>query len=401
MPLYQYEARGFNGDIVKGKMEALDEAAVMSNLRQQNYYPLSVKIYNQVDNLDLNKYFAIPVKEIAIFCRQFAYSIASGISIVKALDIVKSQTSNKKLMAMLNNVHDSVQKGKSLSAAMAEHKDLPDMLVNMIRVGEVSGTLDSVLLRMADYYDSTYKQRQKVKSATTYPIILSVFAIIVVVVLITWVLPVFVQNIETGDGELPVPTAVMLSISDFMGKFGIVILLILVALVVGIKLYIKRDESAKEKFDQIKLSIPLVGKMYLKIVTARFARTFGMLMSSGLSVIASLEVCANVVGNQVVRKYVLDAKEEIKSGQPIADTLEKSKIFPLMLTQMIRVGEETGTLESILDRTAEYYDGEVDTALQQLTSMIEPIIIIVLAAVVGFIVLAMIMPMFAMYETIA
>lgn len=401
MPLYQYEARGFNGEIVKGKMEAIDEAAVINNLRQQNYFPLSVKIYNQIDNLDLNKYFAIPVKEIAIFSRQFAYSIASGISIVKALDIVKSQTSNKKLSAILNNVHDSVQKGKSLSAAMAEHKDLPDMLVNMIRVGEVSGTLDSVLLRMADYYDSSYKQRQKVKSATTYPIILCVFALVVVVGLITWVLPTFVQNLETNDGELPLPTKIMLSISDYFGEFGIVILLILVTFILGIKLYVKRDDKAKEKIDKFKLSIPLIGKMYLKIITARFARTFGMLMSSGLPVISSLEVCANVVGNQVVRKHILEAKEEIKSGQPIADTLEQSKIFPLMLTQMIRVGEDTGTLESILDRTAEYYDGEVETALQQLTSMIEPIIIIVLGAVVGFIVLAMVMPMFEVFNTIA
>lgn len=401
MPLYQYEARGFNGEIVKGKMEAIDEAAVINNLRQQNYFPLSVKIYNQIDNLDLNKYFAIPVKEIAIFSRQFAYSIASGISIVKALDIVKSQTSNKKLSAILNNVHDSVQKGKSLSAAMAEHKDLPDMLVNMIRVGEVSGTLDSVLLRMADYYDSSYKQRQKVKSATTYPIILCVFALVVVVGLITWVLPTFVQNLETNDGELPLPTKIMLSISDYFGEFGIVILLILVTFILGIKLYVKRDDKAKEKIDKFKLSIPLIGKMYLKIITARFARTFGMLMSSGLPVISSLEVCANVVGNQVVRKHILEAKEEIKSGQPIADTLEQSKIFPLMLTQMIRVGEDTGTLESILDRTAEYYDGEVETALQQLTSMIEPIIIIVLGAVVGFIVLAMVMPMFEVFDTIA
>jgi len=401
MPLYQYEARGFNGEIVKGKMEAIDEAAVINNLRQQNYFPLSVKIYNQIDNLDLNQYFAIPVKEIAIFSRQFAYSIASGISIVKALDIVKSQTSNKKLSAILNNVHDSVQKGKSLSAAMAEHKDLPDMLVNMIRVGEVSGTLESVLLRMADYYDSSYKQRQKVKSATTYPIILCVFALVVVVGLITWVLPTFVQNLETNDGELPLPTKIMLSISDYFGEFGIVILLILVTFILGIKLYVKRDDKAKEKIDKFKLSIPLIGKMYLKIITARFARTFGMLMSSGLPVISSLEVCANVVGNQVVRKHILEAKEEIKSGQPIADTLEQSKIFPLMLTQMIRVGEDTGTLESILDRTAEYYDGEVETALQQLTSMIEPIIIIVLGAVVGFIVLAMVMPMFEVFNTIA
>jgi type IV pilus assembly protein PilC len=401
MPLYQYEARGFNGEIVKGKMEALDEAAVISNLRQQNYYPLSVKIYNQIDNLDINRYFAIPVKEISIFCRQFAYSVASGISIMKALDIVRMQTSNKKLKGILDNVHDSVQKGKSLSAAMAEHQDLPDMLVNMISVGEVSGNLDSVLLRMADYYDSSYKQTQKVKSATTYPIILSVFAIIVVTVLITWVLPIFVQNLETGDGGLPGPTRMLLSLSDFLGQFGFVIFLILATLVLGIRLYIKRDDKAKEQFDQLKLSFPFVGKMYLKIVTARFARTFGMLMSSGLPVISSLEVCADVVGNQVVKKHILEAKEDIKAGQPIAETLEQADVFPLMLTQMIKVGEETGTLESILDRTAEYYDDEVDTAVQQLTTMIEPLIIIVLAAVVGFIVLAMVMPMFEMFNTIA
>ena len=320
---------------------------------------------------------------------------------MKALDIVRMQTSNKKLKGILDNVHDSVQKGKSLSAAMAEHQDLPDMLVNMISVGEVSGNLDSVLLRMADYYDSSYKQTQKVKSATTYPIILSVFAIIVVTVLITWVLPIFVQNLETGDGGLPGPTRMLLSLSDFLGQFGFVIFLILATLVLGIRLYIKRDDKAKEQFDQLKLSFPFVGKMYLKIVTARFARTFGMLMSSGLPVISSLEVCADVVGNQVVKKHILEAKEDIKAGQPIAETLEQADVFPLMLTQMIKVGEETGTLESILDRTAEYYDDEVDTAVQQLTTMIEPLIIIVLAAVVGFIVLAMVMPMFEMFNTIA
>lgn len=400
MPLYEYNAKTADGNLIKGKIEANDVQNVMKLLRGKNYYPLYVKPLNKALNFDLGDLGKIPIKDVSIFCRQFSFILTAGISIVKAMEIISDQVDNRKLKKILLDVHENVQKGSSFSAAMKEHQgDLPLMLVNMISVGEASGTLDRIMLRMADYYENEYKLRQKVKSAMTYPIVVCIFALIVVTFLVVAILPKFVEMIQSsGGGTLPLPTRVVLAFSKFLRSYGIITLLIMIAVIIGIKIYKKRYPESSESLDKMRLSFPLFGKINRKMITARFARTFGTLMASGVPLIESIEICMDIVDNQIIRNVLNNAKDEIRKGGSIGATLEKDNTFPRMLTQMIKIGEESGTLDSILEKTAQFYDSEVETATNQLTTLIEPLLIIGLAVIVGFIVLAMIMPIFQMYN---
>jgi type IV pilus assembly protein PilC len=400
MPIYEYEAKTIEGTLLKGKMEALDEQALTANLMQRSYYPTSIALYKESKNITLTQFQKVTTKDISIFCRQFSFIIVSGITILRALEIVKDQTENKKLKLILNEAFEDVQRGIGLSEAFKRHKDIPDMLTNMLGVGEASGTLDRVMLRMADYYDKEYKLQQKIKGALTYPMVISVFAMLVVTVLVVKVLPTFVGNIAEAGAELPIPTKIVLGISDFLKTKGIFLVFALVLLGVLFNAYMKSNPEIKVNIDKFKLDMPVFGKIIRKIITARFARTFGMLISTGVSLMSSIEICATIVGNKAVEGVLGAAKDEINKGGSLSEALEIRKIFPLMLTQMIKIGEESGTLDSVLDKTAEFYDGEVDTATQQLTTMLEPMIIVVLAIVVGFIVLAMILPMFSMYNSL-
>lgn len=401
MPTYQYEARALDGALVKGKMEANDENTVRTSLREKAYFPTVVKPYNEGMNVDLSKYFKIPIKSISIFCRQFSFTMSSGMNILKALEIVTEQTENKKLQGILKFVKADVEKGSSLSGALRKHKDFPEMLVNMIEVGEASGTLDAVMIRMADYYDKSYRLQQKIKSAMTYPMIIVIVAVIVVNILVIFVLPTFVGMIVSSGGVLPLPTKIVMGISAFMRKNGIWVLAGIILFVILFKMYLKRSVDAAERIDRLKLRVPIFGKIINKILTARFARTFCTLMASGMPVMNSLSICSQVAGNSLISKILNGTSEDVKRGQGIGVSLEGRGVFPTMLTQMMRIGEETGTLDSIMEKTAEFYDNEVDTATQQLSSLIEPLIIVVLGGVVGFIVIAMLLPMFGMYDAVS
>lgn len=401
MPTFIYEAKTMDGVVVKGKMDSIDERSVTSALRQKNYFPMAVKLYSPSMNINIGDYRRVSIKDISIFCRQFAFIITSGIPILRALEIVKEQTEHPKLRKILINVFEDVQTGRSLSDSMKKHKDIPFMLSDMIAVGEASGTLDRIMLRMADYYDKDYKQKQKIRSAMTYPIMVSIFAVIIVIILVVKVLPTFIGMINSTGGTLPGPTKIILALSDFLRTKGLIFLIILIPVIIMIKVYFKNNAAAAQAYDKFKLSIPIFGKLFRKIITARFARTFGSLIASGVPLIKSIEICTAVLGNSYLEDVLSTSKEDIKKGGSIGESLEVKKVFPLMLTQMIKIGEESGTLDTILEKTAEFYDGEVETATQQLTIMIEPIIIIILAVVVGFIVLAMIMPMFEMFNSLS
>jgi type IV pilus assembly protein PilC len=399
MPTYQYEARALNGSIIKGKMEGNSENAIRTSLRERSYYPVSVKPYSDSMNIDLSKYGKIPVKSISVFCRQFAFTITSGMNILKAMEIVTEQTENKKLKGILAEVKADVEKGSALSHAFRKHKDMPDILVNMIEVGEASGTLDAVMLRMADYYDKTYRLQQKIKGALTYPAIICIVAVIVVNILLIFVLPTFVGMIVSGGGELPLPTRIVMGISDFMRNNGLWVFVGIILFGLLFKILLKHNVDAAERVDSFKLKMPIFGKIVTKIITARFARTFSTLMSSGMPVLSSINICSQVAGNSLVSRILQALGEDIRKGHGIGISLETRGVFPTMLTQMMRIGEETGTLDSIMEKTAEFYDNEVETATAQLTTMIEPLIIVVLGVVVGFIVLAMLLPMFEMYNS--
>lgn len=402
MPMYEYIAKSVDGNIKKGKIEAINMQVVADGLRQNNYYPVNIKPYNTLLNMEVSVFDRISIRDIAIFCRQFSFILSSGISIVRGIEIVIEQTENNKLKKMLMAVHEDVQKGVSFSEAMGQFKkDIPNMLINMISVGEASGTLDKVMTRMADYYDKEYRLHQKVKSALTYPIIVSIFAILVVVLLVTVVLPKFVDMIQNGSGSkiLPLPTRIVLGISNCLRSYGFIILGIIIAIIICLKLIKKNNQNASEALDKFKITVPVFGKINKKIITSRFARTFATLMSSGVPLIQSIEICASIVENSIVENVLQFSKEEIKKGESLGVTLEDKEVFPVMLTQMIKIGEESGTLDSILEKTAEFYDTEVETATTQLTTLIEPIIIVLLAVVVGFIILSIILPIFQSYDS--
>jgi type IV pilus assembly protein PilC len=304
------------------------------------------------------------------------------------------------LKKILADVLADVQKGKYFSESLKKHKDIPQMLVNMIEVGEVSGNLDHIMERMAEFYEKENKFNQKVRQATTYPMVVSIFAILVVILLMVKVLPTFVNMLTSmGSTELPLPTKIVMKISDVLIHQGIFILIFIGIIAFLFNSYSK-SKAGMEAISIFKMKVPVFGKITKKILTARFARTFGTLMSSGVSLLQSIDICCNVLGNTLVTNALQSSKEEIKRGGSLGEALEVRGIFPPMLTQMIKIGEESGTIDSILVKTAEFYDNEVETVTAQLATMIEPLIIIFLAVMVGFIVLSIILPIFQMYGAV-
>lgn len=400
MPLYEYEAKTTQGLIVRGKLDAADEAAVMVNLRGKNCYPIMIKPYKEALNIDLDNFKKISLKDISIFCRQFAFMVSSGISILRALELLKEQTDNAKLRKILGEVYSDVQKGKTISDSMKNYKDFPAMLISMTEAAEASGTLESAMDRMSQYYEREYKFNQKVSQALMYPMIVCIFSVVVIIILSTYVLPNFVGIIsEMGGGELPLPTRIIMWFSNVIKTKGIFIALAAAIMVMLFKMYSRSDNGGK-KIDKIKLSIPLIGKLNNMIAAARFARTFASLMGSGIAIISSIEITAGVVGNKVIVDALQYVKEDLKRGDSLGNLLEIRNIFPNMLVQMIKIGEESGTLDAIMEKTADFYDNEVENMTTKMTTLIEPIIILILAIVVGSIVISMILPMFQMYNTI-
>jgi len=401
MAVFEYQAKSISGDLIKDKIDAADKDTVKATLIGRGYYPVYIKNYKKGLNIDLADMKKVSIKDIAIFCRQFSFVISSGIPILRAIEIAKGQCDNKKLKGILHQVYEDVQIGRSFSEAMGKHKDMPRMLVHMIEAGEASGTLDAIMVRMADYYDKEYKQRQKIKQAMTYPACICVVAIAVVTLLVVKIIPQILGSlVSAGSTKIPLPTRIIMGLSKFLAHNGIYVLIGLIVLIVTINIYVKSSKEAQEALDKIKISMPIFGKINKKLITSRFARTFSTLMSSGVSIIDSIQIAANVVNNAVINKVLMSSVDSIKKGESLGDTLEKKKTFPLMLTQMIKIGEESGTLDSILDKTAEFYDGEVEAATAQLTAMIEPAIIVLLAIVVGFIVVSVMLPIFSMYDVV-
>lgn len=399
MPIYEYEAKSNTGQVLNGKMDVVDENAVVESLRKMGYFPTKIKKFSKGLNIDLGELKKVKIKDISIFCRQFSTIITSGISIMRGLEIVKQQTENPKLKSTLEAVLDDVQRGVGLSDAMERHDAFPRMLINMVEIGEASGTLDKIMDRMAIYYEKEYKLSQRVKQALTYPIVLGCVSILVVVFLVTTVIPSFV-NMLGDKSALPLPTKIVMGLSNFMVTKWYLLVLGIIGIVGGVIAY-KNSDSGRLQLDGILLKLPIYGKIYKKIITSRFARTFGILMGSGVPLIQSFSICSNVVGNAVIKELLDSTSDAVKKGAGIGDTLATKGVFPLMLTQMIKIGEESGTLDEVLEKTSDFYDTEVDTASTQLTTMIEPVIIVALGLVVGFIIISIMLPMFSMFDAIS
>ena len=400
MPVFIYEGKSLDGSVTKGIMEAEDKEDVKEALRNKGIFPTSIRENNKGATLEFNIKKGIPFQHLAIFCRQFYFALAAGVPMMRSIAMIKDQIENKKLKKILENVYEEVQKGSELSEIFSKHKDIPFMFTAMVEVGEATGSLDQIMGEMADYYDKQHRQKKKIDAALTYPKFLLVFAICIVLGLVTFVVPTFVEGILSSGQELPIPTQIIINISAFVTENFLLLIFIVIALFIVKKIFIDTNYFIQYQIDKFLIKDKHLGKITQQIFTARFSRTFGMLIKGGMNIIESLSIAANAVDNKFIKKSIDECVTLISTGARIGDTLESKKIFPLMLTQMIKVGEDTGSLDNILNKSAEYYEIEADFAIQKLTSLIEPIMIVFLAFIVGFVVISIAMPMFQVMGTV-
>ncbi|MDM0925282.1 type II secretion system F family protein [Clostridium perfringens] len=400
MANFKYKAINSEGQRIEGSQSADSESQVREMLLSNQYYPLSIEKENSKNKISFSFNRKVKLKDIAIFCRQFYVMLDSGLSIGKALNILIEQGEKPKIREALIGVNGDLKRGETLANSMRKRKDVfPNLLTSMIDAGERSGNLDIILKRMAEYYEKETKIRGKIKSAMIYPIVLGVVAIIAITFILTFVMPTFVQMFEENNVDLPMSTKMVLGTSKMLGKYGIIIFLILVTAIILLGKYLKSEEG-QYKLSIINLKIPVIKKLTQKIIVSRFTRTMGIVSSSGMSLVTSLEIVASVVGNKIAEKELLKVKEKVLKGEGLGDSIMKIKIFPPMLASMVKVGEEAGSLDSILDKTADFYDDELEREIQTATALIEPAMIVLMGVIIGFLLISILTPMFKMYNSI-
>ena len=401
MANFKYKAINSEGQRIEGSQSADSESQVREMLLSNQYYPLSIEKENRKSKSSFSFNRKVKLKDIAVFCRQFYVMLDSGLSIGKALNILIEQGEKPKVREALIGVNGDLKRGETLANSMRKRKDVfPNLLTSMIDAGERSGNLDIILKRMAEYYEKETKIRGKIKSAMIYPIVLGVVAIIAITFILTFVMPTFVQMFEENNVDLPTSTKMVLGTSKMLGKYGIIIFLILVTAIILLGKYLKSEEG-QYKLSVINLKIPVIKKLTQKIIVSRFTRTMGIVLSSGMSLVTSLEIVASVVGNKIAEKELLKVKEKVLKGEGLGDSIMKIKIFPPMLASMVKVGEEAGSLDSILDKTADFYDDELEREIQTATALIEPAMIVVMGIIIGFLLISILTPMFKMYNSIS
>jgi type IV pilus assembly protein PilC len=402
VPLFVYEGRDGKGSPVSGSIEARNQTAVIAMLRPRGFIVTSVKEKREAASLGamLGLKRGVKTKDLTIFSRQFSTMVNAGLALLQSLDILSNQSESPILRSTLRVVRTDVEVGLPLSQALGKHPNaFTRLYVDLVRAGETGGVLDVILLRLANYLEKMEGLRRKVKTAMAYPITVLSVALLITFGLVTFGVPVFAKLYEGFGAELPLPTRMLLMLSSVMKRFFLVIVALIVFALFLLNKWRATDEGAR-KFDKFLLDFPVFGALIKKTAIARFTRTFGTLLSSGVPVLEALEVVAQTAGNKVIEDATLRARTSIKEGETIAAPLERIGVFPPMVTQMIAVGEETGELSDMLIKVADFYDDEVDAAVSGLTSMIEPLLITFLGVVIGFIVIAMYMPLFNLPQLI-
>jgi len=400
---FQYSIRDRSGKIVTGKIDAESQAVVAAKLKSMGYAPVSISQTNAGMNreLTLPKLGAkVKLKDLAVFARQFATMVNSGLSLLRGLSILEEQTENKELAKVLGEVRADVESGSSLSVAFAKHPRIfPPLMVNMTRAGEVGGFLDSVMLQIAENYESEVRLRGKIKAAMTYPAVVFVLAIVMSIGMLLFIVPTFSGMFASLGGTLPAPTRVLVALSALM-KVGIVPLVVLT--IAGFVFYsrIKNQERVRNVVDPIKLKVPVFGNLFRKIALSRFSRNLGTMMKSGVPILQSLEIVADTTGNAVLGKAIRDTQESVRRGESLTQPLSNHPVFPPMVVQMLAVGEDTGALDTMLMKIADFYDQEVESTTESLTALIEPLMIAFLGGIVGSMIIALYMPIFKIFDLI-
>src|SRR5215210_1706091 len=402
MALYTYRALDKQGEIVQDKTEGSGTLAVAYELRQQGLLVIDVREQSVAQKDILAPFKGIKLGDLVVFSRQLATMINAGLPIVRALYVLSEQTENPKLLDAVVAVRKDVEAGSSLSEALEKHpKVFSRLYVEMVKAGEVGGILDGVLLRLADQLERDQDLRRKIKSAMIYPIVVFVLAILVASIMLIFIVPIFAGLFEDLGGTLPLPTRICMIISDILTSFWGVLVYAGMALGVFLFLRWKKSEHGRKIWGRVVLRIPAkIGDVVKKATLARFARTLATLSAAGVPILQSVEITATSSGNWVVEKALLKSRDAIREGIPIYKPLEEEPVFPPMVTRMIAVGEETGDIDGMLTKIADFYESEVDAAVKALTSIIEPLMIVVVGGIVGGIIIAMYLPMFKIFELV-
>lgn len=402
MAVFEYKARTRSGEVLEDRVEGDDTRAVASSLRQQGLLVIDIKEQSVGQKDILEPFKKVQLGDIVVFTRQFATVINAGLPIVRALYILGEQTTNKKLQDVLAKVREDVEAGLALSEALEKHPKIFNRLyVEMVRAGEIGGVLDEVLLRIADQLESDQELRRKVKSAMTYPTVVLIMAILAAAMMLIFIVPIFAQMFEDLGGTLPLPTRIALGLSDLLTGFGG--LLIAALLIGGVMFFFrwKETEQGRKVWGRVVLKIPAkIGEVVQKVALARFARTLGSLSAAGVPILQALEITAKSSGNYVIERALLNSRDAVRQGIPVFKPLEQESVFPPMVTRMIAIGDETGDLDGMLEKIGDFYESEVDATVKALTSIIEPLMIVVVGGIVGGIIIAMYLPMFRIFELI-
>ena len=399
MAEFSYRVRDFKGQVHTGFMEADHRSGVIENLRQQNYFIIEIKEKAQrsSNGFNLQSYLQPKVtgKDLALYCRQFATMVDAGLPLLSCLNILQQQSENKKMQQVTARVVDSLENGNTLADSFREHpKQFPAMFINMVEAGETGGVLDEVLDRLAVHFEKEHDLNEKVRSAMTYPVVIGIVAVLAVIFLLTFVLPTFTDMLEDMGVPLPLPTRIVIAVSSAFGNYWYLIFLTFGGLAYWGYRYIQTTDG-RRRLDKLKLKLPIFGELQQKMIVSRFSRTLATLIKGGVPILQALEVVKKTSGNMIVVEGVDQAQNSIRDGQGMAEPLEKSGVFPPMVSQMIAVGEETGALDRLLEKISDFYDQEVNTMVSRLSSMIEPVLMVFMGVTVGFIVISMLLPMFS------
>jgi type IV pilus assembly protein PilC len=400
---YTYTARKDRGALFNGEVLGDSKATVVAELRRKGFTVVSLE--EKKGSLDLKTLLEgskrISVRDKAVFARQFATMISSGLAVLRALYVLEEQTQNTKLKKLIKLVRDDVEAGSPLSDAMAKHPVAFDRLyVSMVRAGETSGALDATLMRLATQLEKQDSLRRSIKSAMTYPVLIGVFAILVMIGMLLFIIPIFANMYNDLGGQLPTLTRVMMGVSNMLKGYWFIVFPV-IGLTIWALMRLKNTEKGRKVWDRFKLKLPMkIGPIIQKLAVARFSRTFATLVGSGVPILQAIDITGKTSGNSVMEDAMVDVKESVRCGEPIAKPLMRVAVFPPMVTHMISIGEETGALDSMLNKIADFYEDEVDAAVKSLTSIIEPVIMMFVGGLVGVIVISMYLPMFNMMNLV-
>ena len=397
MGKFKYRVMNSDGEKIEGSYEADSREEVIDYISSNGYYPLMVNEVVESANIEFKINKKEKIMDLSIFCRQFYTMLNAGVPILTCLDILSGQIENAKLKEATKGIQEEVEKGGVLSDAMKKHVDVfPELLVSLVASGEASGNLDAIMLRMATHYEKENKINNKVKSAMIYPMVLSFVAVGAVVFILTYVMPTFMGIFEESGTTLPWSTKLLLGLSTGIKNNWFIIMVVLLLVITGTNIFLKTDQGILIS-SKLKLKIPVIKKLNEMIIVSRFTRTLSTLIASGLPLIDSIEIVAGVAGNKIAEQALMKIKDKVMRGESLYSSMKESEVFPPMLYSMVKIGEDTGSLDDILNKTADFYDEELENTIQTSVALIEPLLILVMGLVIGFIVISIMLPMFDSY----